>query len=114
MTGDAALRAVVRGVVQDVSFRYFVLQKARDLGLKGYVHNLPDAHSLEVVAEGSREGLNALLLHLHQGPPEARVEQVDTLWSQATEAYDRFSIAFGEPSPVPRDATSETAVGRNG
>ena len=114
MTDDVALRAVVRGVVQDVSFRYFVVQKARDLGLTGYVGNLPDGHSVEVVAEGSREGLEALVRHLHQGPPEARVKQVDTWWSEASEAYERFNIAFREPPARFPDGTPETAVGRNG
>ena len=36
------LRAVVRGMVQAVGFRQFVLMRARSLGLRGYVRNGDD------------------------------------------------------------------------
>ena len=47
-----ALRAVVRGVVQAVGFRQFVVVNARALGLTGRVRNGNDGRSVEVTAEG--------------------------------------------------------------
>ena len=88
--------------MQGVSFRYFVVQRARGLGLRGYVRNLPDGHSVEAVAEGRQEGLEELLRHLHQGPPEAQVEQVDARWTEATGSYEGFHAILNEMA-VKRD-----------
>ncbi|MFC1935165.1 acylphosphatase [Chloroflexota bacterium] len=43
---------------------------ARRLRLVGWVRNLPDADTVEVVAEGPRTSLEKLLAHLHHGPPK--------------------------------------------
>ena len=48
-----AARYVVRGRVQGVGYRYFVLRQAEELGLAGFARNLPDG-SVEVIAEGAR------------------------------------------------------------
>jgi acylphosphatase len=90
--GKAALRAIVRGRVQGVGFRDFVWRRARFLGLVGYVRNLPDGRSVEVVAEGQRDDLEQLLEFLRSGPPAARVEQVDVEWGEATDRFQRFVI----------------------
>ena len=36
------LHAIVKGRVQGVGYRYFVIHVAREIGLKGYVKNLMD------------------------------------------------------------------------
>jgi acylphosphatase len=58
----------------------------------GYVRNLPDGRSVEVVAEGQRDDLEQLLEFLRSGPPAARVEQVDVEWGEATDRFQRFVI----------------------
>jgi acylphosphatase len=78
-------RAVVRGSVQGVNFRYATAVRARKLGLRGFVRNLAGGGEVEVVVEGAREDLESLLQFLHTGPPAARVESVDVSW----EAGDR-------------------------
>jgi acylphosphatase len=90
----ASLHAVVQGSVQGVGFRDFVYTRARFLGVRGYVRNLDDLRSVEVVAEGEREQLEQLLEYLHQGPRGARVEQVDTQWGEASGRFTRFGVAF--------------------
>ena len=52
----ARLDATVRGRVQGVGFRYFVLREAMDLGLEGWVANTRDG-SVRCVAEGPRDRL---------------------------------------------------------
>jgi acylphosphatase len=94
MAEAAALRAVVRGRVQGVGFRDFVWRRARFLGLTGYVRNLPDGHSLEVVAEGQREALEQLLEFLREGPRGARVDGLEAQWGQPSGRYPDFAIAF--------------------
>jgi len=86
------LRAVVRGRVQGVNFRAFTASHARRLGLTGYVRNLPDGTSVEVVAEGPSSALADLLKHLRQGPPLARVDRVETEWGPATGAFPDFRV----------------------
>ena len=71
-----ALRALVRGRVQGVGFRFFVRREAERLGLGGYARNLPDG-GVEVVAVGSAASLERLVQRLGQGPPGARVESVE-------------------------------------
>lgn len=82
----------IQGRVQGVGFRQFVQEKARELGLVGYVRNLKDG-DVELQAEGPEEDLDRLLETLRQGPPAARVDNVkiDCLNEQKHET--RFSIA---------------------
>lgn len=84
MSGDQGgarerLDASVRGMVQGVGFRYFVLREARGLGLDGWVANEADG-SVHVVADGPRHRLEALLDLLREGPPASLVERVTTNW----------------------------------
>jgi acylphosphatase len=73
------LDARVRGMVQGVGFRYFVLREARGLGLDGWVANETDG-SVHVVADGPRHALDALLDLLREGPPASLVDRVSTNW----------------------------------
>jgi acylphosphatase len=88
----AAVRVMVYGDVQGVFFRTFAAQKAKGLGLKGYVHNLPRGDSVEVIAEGERKRLEELITYLNVGPPAARVERVVTNWSEHSGRYTEFSV----------------------
>lgn len=81
------LTALVSGTVQGVGYRRYVQRHARDLNLSGSAENLLDGR-VEVVAEGSREGLDRLLHWLRRGPPHARVEDVQTQYSEATGLRD--------------------------
>ena len=89
-----SLRAVVRGRVQGIGFRDFVYTRARWLRLSGYVRNLPDGRSVEVVAEGPRSDLDQLLEYLREGPRMSRVDGVDVEWGEATGGYRDFGIGF--------------------
>ena len=92
MSRNARLTAVVRGRVQGVYFRYFVQNEALERGLTGYAYNRPDGSSVEVVAEGPRAELEALLAKLHIGPPAAGVEAVEASWSDAESAFSAFRV----------------------
>ncbi|KPV40275.1 acylphosphatase [Thiohalorhabdus denitrificans] len=78
----------IHGRVQGVFFRDSTRRKARELGLGGWVRNLPDG-SVEAVAAGDPEAVRALEDWFRQGgPPAAHVERVD--------AMDQEEKAFGE------------------
>ena len=89
-----ALHAIVRGRVQAVGFRNFVLVRARSLGLTGYVRNGDDVRYVEVVAEGPVDALKSLLGYLHRGPGLARVDQVEASWSDRPEGFPDFGVRF--------------------
>ncbi len=94
MTDLASLQAIVYGYVQGVFFRDFVSRRATQLGLTGYVRNLPSGKAVEVHAEGERIQLEELINHLNIGPPGARVERAETNWSEYSGSYSRFSIRY--------------------
>lgn len=89
---EKRLVAVVRGRVQGVGFRYFVLDKAHQLGLVGIVRNLRNG-DVEVIAEGTQGALEALLAALRVGPRASRVDDVQVAWLPPTGEYTTFSIA---------------------
>ncbi|TMC62723.1 MAG: acylphosphatase [Chloroflexi bacterium] len=89
--GLERLEAVVRGRVQGVGFRYYVLGLAYRADLRGWVANESDG-TVRCVAEGPRPALEALLAALREGPPGARVASVDESWLAATDSFDGFGV----------------------
>ena len=94
MTDLASVQAIVYGYVQGVFFRDFVSEWAAELGLAGYVRNLPSGDAVEVNAEGERKQLEKLINYLRVGPPTAEVEKVVTNWSQYTGSYHGFRVRY--------------------
>ena len=86
------LTARVRGRVQGVGFRYWVVRQASSLALVGWVMNHDAENAVELVAEGDTTALDALERDLHRGPPGAKVEEVDARRSPASGEFTRFSI----------------------
>lgn len=74
----------VTGVVQGVGFRWFVRERARRLGLAGWVRNLPDG-SVEVFADGDQGQLDLLLGELRRGPNGASVAAVSPVAGEPAE-----------------------------
>lgn len=87
------LHAVVRGRVQGVGFRYFVIQKALSLGLRGYTRNTSDG-SVEVLAQGPRPALENLLALLRRGPSAADVREVEVRWGEPSGYFSGFHVRF--------------------
>ena len=87
------LHAIVSGIVQGVNFRYYTTRQAESLGVTGWVANRWDG-AVEVVAEGPRADLQALLDWLGHGPPSATVTGVQAEWEQATGEYTAFRVRY--------------------
>ena len=87
------LYALVRGQVQGVGYRYFVIEKARALGLGGYVRNERNG-DVEVLAQGPRPALERLLAQLQRGPSAAQVSEVKTTWREPTEHFRGFHVRW--------------------
>jgi len=68
----------IEGRVQGVGFRYHTEKTARQLGLVGWVRNLPDG-SVETWAEGPKDRIETFVAWCHEGPASSRVSQVAVL-----------------------------------
>ncbi len=71
-----AVRWIISGRVQGVSYRYFTQQAARELELAGWVKNLPDG-TVEVQVAGDSQVLARFHQRLLQGPRFGRVDGID-------------------------------------
>jgi acylphosphatase len=85
------LHCVVQGRVQGVGFRAFVRARAVSLALTGWVRNV-GYDRVEIIAEGPRERLEALLTDLRRGPSMAHVQSVTSEWLPATGAFHAFRV----------------------
>jgi len=84
---------LVSGRVQGVYYRAFAQEAARRSGLNGFCRNLPDGH-VEVIAEGDRDVIEALVEQLRVGPPRAKVADVLVHWKPAERQFKDFSIRY--------------------
>ena len=90
MEKKLARRYWIRGRVQGVGYRYFVERVAYELGISGWVRNLPDGR-VEVYAVGTPEQLKELEGYLWRGPTWADVRGVD-IQEAALERVSGFRI----------------------
>lgn len=88
-TTEARLEATVSGRVQGVGFRWWARGVAQEHGLVGYAKNLFDG-DVEIVAEGSRAAVDALLAALDSGNTAGRVEHLDHRITEPTGGFSDF------------------------
>jgi len=81
----------VTGHVQGVSFRAYTRTEAKRLGLRGHARNLPDG-SVEVLACGEPQAVEALCRWLWCGSPASRVETVQVEDEIGVDVPPGFSI----------------------
>ncbi len=86
-------RVRVYGRVQGVFFRYNTRKKALELGLSGWVRNVPDG-TVEILVEGPRDKVERLIDWARVGPPLARVTKVDVQWEDYKGEFDSFEIVY--------------------
>lgn len=79
------------GNVQGVGFRYTVKSVATGYEVTGFVRNLADGR-VELVAEGSKDELEAFRQAIRDSGLEHFVRQEQAAWSDATGEYRGFEI----------------------
>jgi len=82
---------VVHGSVQGVFFRVETRERARSLGLAGWVRNAGNG-TVEAAFEGDDERVESMVDWCRRGPDGARVEEVEVTWVEPA-GEDGFSIA---------------------
>jgi acylphosphatase len=91
MADRCRVHVLVKGRVQGVGYRAFTERVAREAGVSGYSRNLPDG-DVELEAEGERASLERLIQRLREGPPLARVEDLQVRWTSYRGEYNRFVV----------------------
>ena len=84
---------LISGMVQGVGFRWFVMRKANEYNLKGYVRNLY-TDEVEVEVEGNKALIHEFVKELRIGPRSAQVTDVKIQWRDYQGKYRNFDIRF--------------------
>ncbi|MDC0358276.1 acylphosphatase [Oligoflexia bacterium] len=82
---------IITGRVQGVYFRVWTAEKAKALGLEGWVRNLPDG-SVEAVFDGEEQVVNTMLDEVWGGPPYSEVKDVAVSAVERSEELVGFGI----------------------
>jgi acylphosphatase len=85
------ISVIVQGRVQGVAFRHYTSCRALELGVAGWVRNLPDG-SVEGLYEGERSAVQALVEWCRKGPPSALVERIELREETYTGEFNDFII----------------------
>ncbi len=93
MADNVRAHAIVEGRVQMVFFRYSTCQEAARLGVTGWVMNRPEGN-VEVVAEGPKEAVDALIAWCRHGPPGAHVTNVNVTEEPYKNEFDSFDAKY--------------------
>jgi len=86
-------RVIIRGVVQGVYFRVSTRKAARKHCVYGWVRNNRDG-SVEAVFEGQKENVEGTVEWCRQGPPGARVDEVELTWTGKIENFKSFHVDY--------------------
>ena len=93
LVDEARARVIFRGRVQGVFFRANTESRARDLGLKGWVKNLPDG-SVESVFEGAREAIEEAIEWCKTSQPHGKVTDADIAWEDYKGEFSSFQVRY--------------------
>lgn len=86
------IHIIVTGRVQGVGFRYFTVRCANNLGLRGWVRNLPDG-GVEAVIQGQDDSIEQMIELLQKGPgasivTDLKIEEIEQ------EEFSGFTMRF--------------------
>jgi acylphosphatase len=84
---------IITGMVQGVVFRWFIKERADDLGVTGWVKNQPDG-SVKILALGERNKIKELITAAEQGPRFAQIADIKVDWQKPKNKFTDFEIVF--------------------
>lgn len=83
-------RCLIDGLVQGVFFRASTVEKARQLGLSGWVRNMKDGR-VECIIQGEESVVKQLQDWLWKGSPPSSVMSIQC-YDEALVKYDNFRV----------------------
>ena len=81
----------ISGFVQGVGFRRFVINKARELGLAGWVRNSPDGR-VEALLQGQKGAADKIIEQISKGPFLSEVRDIRVSLEDSKITYSSFDI----------------------
>lgn len=84
---------IVSGRVQGVFFRQNTLNKAKELGVFGWVKSLPDGR-LEAVFEGEKKKVEEIVNWAEKGPVSAEVNDIKVKWQEYKGEFQGFKLKY--------------------
>ena len=91
--GLVSAHLIISGLVQGVGYRWFVMRKAEEYNMKGYVRNLYNG-DVEVEVEGYRPLIVDFIKELRIGPRAVHVTDIKIEWGEYENRYKNFDIKF--------------------
>jgi acylphosphatase len=82
----SAKRMIVSGLVQGVGYRQWMVEKARELGVAGWVRNRIDG-SIEALVAGDTAAVEELLRLCRRGPRMAEVVSIEEELADPPEVF---------------------------
>ncbi len=82
---------MIHGYVQGVFYRASTREAALNLGLKGWVKNLPNG-KVEAMFEGQEEKVRQAVEWCKTGPPGALVNKIEEEWQDYTGSFKTFDV----------------------
>jgi len=93
MNEKARVYIVVSGRVQGVFFRAETQEKAKELGVFGWVKNLAEGR-VEAVFEGERAKVEEMVEWAKKGPSGAIIDHLDLSWEEHRGKFTNFEIRY--------------------
>lgn len=90
MNEQVRAHVFISGRVQGVGYRFSTIEQADNLGVSGWVRNLPDGR-VEAVFEGNRAAVEEMIRWCHRGPKAAVVKDVAVEYEEP-EGLRRFEV----------------------
>jgi acylphosphatase len=91
MNNQRHVHLIITGRVQGVWFRASTQETADNLGIKGWVRNLPDL-SVEVDAIGETDVIEQFIQWCYKWPPGARVKNIEIKELEPVDDFQNFKI----------------------
>ncbi|MFH1832935.1 MAG: acylphosphatase [Candidatus Levyibacteriota bacterium] len=93
-------RILISGFVQGVGYRHFVRKNALELGLTGWIRNLPGT-GVEAVFESlassdqvAKEKIEDMISLCRKGPFMSEVKNMEVKWEEGTDEFNDFEIVM--------------------
>lgn len=92
MTSGRRVSVIIHGRVQRVAFRHYTRLRALELGITGWVRNLPDG-TVEGLFEGETGAVGSMVEWCRTGSPAAQVDRLDLREGSCSGEFSDFTIA---------------------
>ena len=93
MKDKVRAHAIISGRVQGVFFRMETKRAADRFGVSGWVRNQRDG-TVEAIFEGDQDKVDAVLEWCNEGPPSAKVTDVNVQWQDYAGEFNKFDVSY--------------------